>query len=701
MIDLSSNQQIHGDFARAEVPLLDDAGAGNSIASHRTALSAETTSLEALVQHQWSSEHDTPLEAVHRFFCERRVDFLALVHEGRVTGLCSRARLGFMLGSRFGFALYSRCPAHLAQVANPLVFTQGTPMRQVLDRALARKGDEFHEDVILVDAAHRLLGLIPVEALANLQTRLVGEQLNELRRQHTLLREQNLELFQTNHELRQTRGLYQGLFESNTLGVALLDVHGVVHAHNRRLADLLNVGSDPLDTLPLARWVSERERPVFNDLLQAYQGPDPTPATREFTLQIEGRGPRFFRINTGWISETSQICACLEDITDRRAMERHLRREEKQLLLDSLVGGIAHELNNKLTPVMGFAELLEPSLDDRSQLYVSYINQSVVEAAHIVRQLLQLSKPDSGHPEVIDLRQVVQESLVMLKFQIREAGAEVRTTLPPSSVNVLADGSQLKQVLMNLVINALHATAAVKDPILEVAVDRRDNSVWITVRDNGTGIPEEILGRIFDPFFTTKGPNKGSGLGLSICSSIARKYGGDISVESEPGKGASFTVSFPAAAENTPTAKMPKGPSAHPLRESRLAGRRVLVVEDEEVLRKLLQEVVRSHFGCSVDAATCGTEGLALAARGGYDLIISDIRMPEMDGLEMYLRLREVQPALAKRFLLVSGHAGDKQIEEEIRRWSIPLVAKPFTMTRLAGACLPFLRTAGAVPLSG
>jgi two-component system NtrC family sensor kinase len=267
-------------------------------------------------------------------------------------------------------------------------------------------------------------------------------------------------------------------------------------------------------------------------------------------------------------------------------------------------------------------------------------------------------------------------------------------------VNVLADGSQLKQVLMNLVINALHATAAVKDPILEVAVNRRDNSVWITVRDNGTGIPEEILGRIFDPFFTTKSPNKGSGLGLSICSSIARKYGGDISVESEPGKGASFTVSFPAAAENTPTAKMPKGPSAHPLRESRLAGRRVLVVEDEEVLRKLLQEVVRSHFGCSVDAATCGTEGLALAARGGYDLIISDIRMPEMDGLELYLRLREVQPALAKRFLLVSGHSGDKQIEEEIQRWSIPLVAKPFTMTRLAGACLPFLRTAGAVPLS-
>ncbi len=692
-------------LARVDAPAsaqlsLDHARSHPEIAPAPAALLAETTALESLVHHRWSVVCDTPFEAVHRLFLERGIEFMALVRGDRVTGLCSRAQLGFMLGSRYGFALYSRSPAHLAQVAHPLVFDCATPIRRILDNALARKSDEFHEDVVLVDEGHRLLGLIPVEALAHLQNRLVNEQLGELRRQHAQLREQNLELFQTNHALRQTRGLYQGLFESNTLGVAFLDPNGAVQAHNRRLAELLNLGAGSREAFSLAGWISERERPLFHQLLRTYQGRDPVPATQEFTLQIAGRGSRLFRFNTGWISETSQICACIEDITDRRAMERHLRREEKQLLLDTLVGGIAHELNNKLTPVMGFAELLAPGLDERSRLYASYINKSVVEAANIIRQLLQLSKPDSGHPRVIDLRQVVEESLMMLKFQIRAAGVRVRPTLPTEPVPVLADIAQLKQVLMNLVLNALHAMASVEEPVLDLAVGRCDDRVWMTVEDNGTGIPAEIIGRIFDPFFTTKGPDKGTGLGLSICSSIARKYGGDITVESESGRGASFTVGFPAADESALAAGALKAIPAEPPRENELAGRRVLVVEDEDVLNRLIQEVVRSHFGCRVDAAACGTEALALAAHGNYDLIISDIRMPEMDGLELYLRLREVQPAMAKRFLLVSGYAADRQIDEEIRRWNIPLVSKPFTMTNLAGACIPFLRAADPVPLA-
>jgi signal transduction histidine kinase/CheY-like chemotaxis protein len=697
MTDPNSETAASTASAASETLPLEHARSFPEIAPAPTALSAETTSLESLVHHKWSVADDTPLETVHQFFQGRDIEFIALVRDGRVSGLCSRARLGFMLGSRYGFALYSRSPAHLAQVAHPLIFDRATPIHRILDSALARNGDEFHEDVVLVSEVHRLLGLIPVEALAHLQSRLVNEQLGELRRQHALLRDQNLELFETNHELRQTRGLYQSLFESNALGVALLDLRGLVQVHNRRLADLLNLRTVSSESFFLADRVLERDRPQFHQLLQTYHDRDPAPVTHEFTLQIEGRGSRLFRFNTGWINETSQICACLEDITNRRTMERHLRHKEKQLLLDTLVGGIAHELNNKLTPVMGFAELLKPGFDERSRLYVKYIIKSVEEAAHIIRQLLQLSKPDSARPQIVDLRQCVEESLVMLRFQIRQASVQVQTTLPPAPVNVLADPAQLKQVLMNLVINSLQAMATVKEPVLNIGVGQRESSVWMTVRDNGTGISTAILGRIFDPFFTTKGPDKGSGLGLSICSSIVRKYGGDIAVESEPDNGACFTVSLPAAGDCGPLAKEAL---VSPLRENELANRRVLIVEDEDVIRNLLQEVVRSHFGCSVDATADGNEGLALATRGGYDLIISDIRMPGISGLELYLRLRELQPVMAKRFLLVSGHAGDKQIDEEIRRWNIPLVTKPFTMTSLAGACIPFLRAAGAARLA-
>ena len=664
-------------------------------------ISAEKTSLESLVHHRWSVPYDTPFDVVYRLFGERNVDFMALTRAKNVTGLCSRGQLSFMLGSRFGFALFSRSPAHLAQVAHPLVFTCATPVREILDSALARKGDEFHEDVILVSETHELLGLISIEALAHLQSRLVDEQLEKLRRQHDLLRRQNLTLFEANHAQRQTQALYQGLFANNPIGIALLDPQGAVQTHNRRFAELLDLAADHDGRLQLVEWVVERERPMFRNLLLAHERHLPTPATHEFTLLVAGHGPRLFRFNTNWIKETSQICACVDDISDQRTVERNLRRQEKQLLLDTLVGGIAHELNNKLTPVMGYAELLTPILDERSQRYAGYITQSVIEAAHIIRQLLQLSRPDSGHPQIVDLRQVIEESLVMLKFKIREAGAKIRTTLPPEPVSVISDSAQLKQVFINLAVNALQAMEATVAPELHLTVGRLENTAWISVQDNGAGIPPEIVGRIFDPFFTTKGPDKGTGLGLSICSSIARKYGGDISVESEPGSGSIFTVGFPAA-DAAAIAPVPIGQEAEPsVRPGEWANHRILVVEDEDVLRRLIQEVLRSHFGCRVDAAANGAEGLARATQQQYDLIVSDVRMPELSGVELFMRLREKQPSMARHFLFVSGYAGEEKLDSEIRCCNAPLIAKPFSIADLTAACLPLLKVTRSAVASG
>jgi CheY-like chemotaxis protein len=240
----------------------------------------------------------------------------------------------------------------------------------------------------------------------------------------------------------------------------------------------------------------------------------------------------------------------------------------------------------------------------------------------------------------------------------------------------------------------MEATVA---PELHLTVGRLENTAWISVQDNGAGIPPEIVGRIFDPFFTTKAPDKGSGLGLSICFSIVRKYGGEISAESEPGSGASFIVNLPVTTGVAADPAIQESEAS--VQPGEWADCRVLVVEDEDVLRKLLQEVIRSHFGCRVDAAANGTEGLTRAMQDPYDLIVSDIRMPEMSGVELYLRLRELQPAAAGRFFFVSGRPGDEQFNQEIRRWNVPMVAKPFTMARLAAACLPFLRAAR--PASG
>ena len=657
-------------------------------------LSAERIDLSSLVHHRGAIAHNLALEEVHRIFREQAVDFFALERDGRVTGVCSRAQVGFMLGSRFGFALNSRSPAYAAQVEHPLVFTTATPVRRLLDRALGRVAGEFLEDVVLVDAEHRLIGLIPVQVLARLQTRLVGEQLAALRCQHEVEHRQNLELFQANQALRQTQGLYRALFESNATGVALLDPDGGVQTHNRRLADLLGRETPVGGPFSLRALVTEREQMDFGQLLVAVERQTPVRGAREFHFEVAGRGTRLMRVSLGWIRETSQICACVDDVTEQRAIEQRLQGQEKQLLLDTLVGGIAHELNNKLTPVLGFAQLLELEANERGRGYVGYISKSVVEASAIIRQLLQLAKPETGQPQLVNLGGLVDETVTMLKFQLRAARVAVHTQAPPEPVIVFADPAQLKQVVMNLIINALHAMARSVQPRLGLVIGRRGGFGCLEVVDNGSGIAPEVIARIFDPFFTTKGPDQGSGLGLSICRSLVRSLGGEIAVSSVVGSGARFSVTLPLAAVDG----APRPESATPFSRSIKvgAGLRVLIVEDEDVVRKFLQEALRIGFGCRVDAVPDAVAALRHVAAEPYALVISDVRMPGINGPEFYRRLVELRPELSSRFVFVTGHEGEDSLVELMNQVCVPLLAKPFTMQRLQEVCGPLLRSSPA-----
>lgn len=661
------------------------------------------TGLAALVQHRQAVDHLSTLEEIHQRFRMHRADYFAVLREGRVLGLCARSQIGFILGSRFGFSLYSNSTAHTALVQNPIIVPADTPPHELLARAFARQGDDFYDDIVLVDGDGGLLGLISTEALVKLQSQLMAGQMERLRNQHLELHQQNLDLFRTNHALRQSRGLYQGLFESNTLGVALLDPEGNIQAHNHRLAELLGLPAGGETSASLLDWVSEREREGFRDRLRTHEsdgGDAAGTVPQELVLQPQGRGPRRFRITTGWIPETGQVCACLDDVTDQRSMEQMMLRQEKQNLLDTLVGGIAHELNNKLTPVLGFADLLNAQSGANTAAFAASIKQSALEAAGIIRQLLQLSKPARGQFQPADLRTVVEDSLVMLRFQVREARCELRLDLPSDPVPVRADSAQLKQVVINLVLNALQATAGRPDPRVEIAIATRGERGLIVVSDNGPGIAPEHLGRVFDPFFTTKDPDKGTGLGLSICQSLVRQHDGEIAAESAPGDGARLTVSLPLnlAPDRTAPAVTPAlRPMARNSPDTPDCDRaQVLIVEDEEIVRGLLQELLRGQTGCRVTLACNGAEGLAALRKTDFDLVLSDIRMPVMSGTELYLRIREARPDLARRFVFVTGHPGDKQLEGEISSWGVPLLYKPFEVVRLNEVCRPFLRKARA-----
>jgi len=656
-----------------------------------SAQSIDSIDLSLFVAHRGCARADTPLEDLEKIFRAKDVDFLALVSDGRVVGMCSRVRLGAMLGSRYGFALFSKSPACELAVKNPLIFPIRTPVREVLAASLARLGGDFHENVALVDEDCGLIGLIPVERLAHLQSRLVQEQLQQLESQRDTLNQQNVKMFQANHALRQAQGLSWGLFHSNTIGIALLDSRGQLQAHNSRLSELLNLGPEPVAIASVEGWMAEADRRMFESMLTEHERTGDAgmaPLTREITLQVPGKGPRLFRFTTGWIRETGQVCACVDDVTEQRMLERKMMRQEKQRLLDTLVGGIAHELNNKLTPIQGFAELLANRAFGETREHLLLVDQCVQEASRIVRQLLQLSKPETEKLVPLDLGAVIEESLLILKFQLRKAGCQVHFSRAPEPVIVLADAGQLKQILINLLMNALQAMEAAAEPAISLSVRRAGETVAITVADNGPGIHPEHLGRIFDPFFTTKGPDRGTGLGLSICFSVARQYGGDISVESVQGSGATFTVTLPAYAGGLMNG--PDLPTAAPVRQGRRRCR-ILVVDDEVVVQLLLQEMLRSNFICDIDLASSGGDALSLAARGNYDLIVSDVRMPGMSGPEFYRQLRESRPELAGRFVFITGYQGEAGLQEEITRWKVPVLAKPFTQSGLLEVCMPHL----------
>jgi two-component system NtrC family sensor kinase len=232
-----------------------------------------------------------------------------------------------------------------------------------------------------------------------------------------------------------------------------------------------------------------------------------------------------------------------------------------------------------------------------------------------------------------------------------------------------------------------------QDSVLTVEVRAGGREAAMVVSDNGCGIEPRNMSRIFDPFFTTKGPEKGTGLGLSVCFSIVRQHGGDIKVESEPGAGTRFTVALRHEPGIDLLADIEK-PSSAFLVHRGASDARVLIVEDDLVLRRLLQEILCSRFGCRVELAANGLEGLEALKRNEFTMVLADIRMPVMSGTEFYLHLRNLYPALARKFIFITGYPGDKEMEEEIARWNVPVVAKPFNLARLAEVCRPFFQNA-------
>jgi two-component system NtrC family sensor kinase len=648
-----------------------------------------------LVQHQEAVELDETTEAVYQKFRGLPYEFIAAVEGRKLLGLVSRNQIGLLLSGRYGFAVHSRKPIVEQLRPDYLAICRGTPLLEVFTLALSRTGEPFFDDVALVDDAGNYLGIVPVERLVRLQSELITAQFRETEQQRTQLERTNKDLFRSLNELRQSRGQFEILFENSALGVALMNTHGEIKTANRRLETLLKSNTDGEGgELNLTSLVIPAERPAFQRLLHDLEQTVgfEVPRTVEFTLHLPDRGPRLFKFFMSWILQTGQICALLDDITEQRILERRMAQKERTALLESLVGGIAHEINNKLAPVVGYAELLANELQCLQHTgnvakYCLTIQNSAMESAKIIRQLLQLSRPHNVELQSCDLSIIVREVVEFLRFRLREGGCEVRLEFPDTGSLVLADAGQIKQVVINLVLNAVDAMEHSPQRQLTLRVVAAAEQICLEVTDTGQGIKSEHLGRIFDPFFTTKPPNRGTGLGLSVCFSILQQHGGEITVESVVGHGTTFKVVL-RRAEKVPAEVRPDPEAANRLAPAPATQRaRVLIVDDEEFITGMIQEALRVKMNCRVDQTSDGKEAIVRLRESAYDLVISDVRMPCLDGFGLYTWIQENQPRLSSRFLFITGDAGSTDLDAQLERLKVPVLRKPFDLEHLIRVC--------------
>jgi PAS domain S-box-containing protein len=480
---------------------------------------------------------------------------------------------------------------------------------------------------------------------------------------------------------------WQTTFDAIRDSVALIDREGRIQRCNRALAECLGqpaeqtVGQLYRDVLPESlrsalRPLLDRCRHIDRGESQEVQAGD-----RCFVVTVDpvrdDHGPA---LGTVWV---------LVDVTERTRLETQLRQAQKMEAVGRLAGGIAHDFNNLLTAILGYCDLLTEGMavEDPMRPLVQEIDKAGQRAGSLTNQLLAFSRKQVVAPRVLDLNQVVGETAKMLRRLIGE-DITLTTVFDPSALLIKADPSQVQQVLLNLAVNARDALPSGGHLGIQTRCVTLDASgprhgldlpsgayVLLEVTDSGCGMTEEVRAHLFEPFFTTKGPGRGTGLGLSTVYGIVKQSGGDIVVDSHPGHGTRFRIYLPRVAVGTPepaaaTAQAPRGSET------------VLIVEDEEQVRAVVQTILRRH-GYHVLVALDGDEALRLSAKHAetIDLVITDVVMPQLSGPDLARQLLQSRPRM--RVLFMSGYTGSALLPPHVQAAGTAFLQKPFTSEAL------------------
>jgi two-component system NtrC family sensor kinase len=327
------------------------------------------------------------------------------------------------------------------------------------------------------------------------------------------------------------------------------------------------------------------------------------------------------------------------DVTEMKRLEEQLIQAEKLAAMGQMLAGVAHELNNPLTAILGVTELLSErgGIEEETKRQLDLTNRQARRAARIVQNLLDFSRPAAPQKKTIDINTLVERTLQLHEHSLRRSNIEVEFHRFPDPPGVIGDANQLIQVFLNLITNAEYAIREVRDSgRIQIRLARDSSRISVTFQDDGVGIRPEAFPRLFDPFYTTKRPGGGTGLGLSICMAIVREHGGTIEAEALPAGGSAFTVYLPVAGESLPGVRPMVIESSHlqsaPPAAAVLKGRSILVLDDEESIRMLLDEGLSAH-GMQVHCAANAEEALRLISQRPYDALLCDLNLTPGGGV--------------------------------------------------------------------
>jgi PAS domain S-box-containing protein len=515
-------------------------------------------------------------------------------------------------------------------------------------------------------------------------------ELVEIRQRITEMETLETERKQVEKSLRESEEKYRKLYELCPIGITTINKKGVITACNAAVYREGGYTEDEIVGKHFSKIAPVRlnDIPKFVKILaHIIRGKVPQPF--EVTYNRKDGTTGWTEINIAPIKIGGKILGAQvlqRDITERKQAEATEKQLQQELQIASrlatvgeMAAGIAHEINNPLTGVIGFAQLLmKKDIPDDVRGDVHIIYEGAHRVASITSNLLTFARQYKGKRESTDINDIIKTTLAMRAYEMESSNIKVTTELDPDLPRTIADAGQLQQVFLNIILNAeTEMITAHGGGNLLVKTERIDDAIRVSIKDDGPGIARKNLEKIFDPFFTTRDVGKGAGLGLSVCHGIVTGHGGKIYAESKFGKGATFIVELPIVT------KVKQLKLAEPAAElKRISGARILVVDDDTIVQQFLAEIL-SEEEHEVEIIENGDDALERLKSEDYDVILLDVKLPGVSGIEIYKHLQKKAKPLARRVIFITGDVMGKETMAFLSRTRAPYITKPFDTEQL------------------